>query len=146
VALGAFAGTGIVHGSNVIAIGIAGVSSVFGEVDHSCYVGNISGATVDTNTIHFVFVDSDGKLGTVPVDANGNKTTVPSPQGAQPRAMLRKVEEQAASIAALKSTVAQQQKGMEILRAQLKEQATQIQRVSVQGEVSKPASKVVTGP
>ena len=114
----------------------------FGEVDDSCYIGNIFGATVDTNTIQFVFVDSDGKLGTVPVDANGNKTTVPNPQGAQPQAMLRKVEEQAASIAALKSTVAQQQRGIEILIAQLKEQATQIQKVSAQVEVSKPASNL----
>ena len=65
------------------------------------------------------------------------------PHGAQPQAMLQKVEEQAASIAALKSTVAQQQKGMEILIAQLKEQAAQIQKVSAQVEISKPASKVV---
>ena len=51
MALGAFAGTSIVHASHVIAIGIDGVSSVFGEVGRSCYIGNISGATVDTNTI-----------------------------------------------------------------------------------------------
>jgi uncharacterized coiled-coil protein SlyX len=43
----------------------------------------------------------------------------------------------------LESKVAQQQKGMEALSAQLKEQATQIQKVSAQVEVSKPASKVV---
>src|SRR5205807_10020535 len=42
----------------------------------------------------------------------------------------KKVEEQQASITDLKSTVAQQQKGMEILTAQLKEQAAQIQKVS----------------
>jgi trimeric autotransporter adhesin len=56
----------------------------------------------------------------------------------------KKVEEQQASIAQLKSTVALQQKGMEVLTAQLKEQAAQIQRVSAQLEVSKPAPKVVT--
>jgi septal ring factor EnvC (AmiA/AmiB activator) len=55
----------------------------------------------------------------------------------------KKVEEQQASIAELKSTVAQQQKGMEVLTAQLKEQAAQIQKVSAQLEVSKPATKVV---
>jgi hypothetical protein len=48
----------------------------------------------------------------------------------------KKVEE-------LQATVAQQQKGMEVLTAQLKEQATQIQKVSAQLEVSKPAAKVV---
>jgi septal ring factor EnvC (AmiA/AmiB activator) len=55
----------------------------------------------------------------------------------------KKVEEQQASIAELKSTVAQQQKGMEVLTAQLKEQAAQIQKVSAQLEVGKPAAKVV---
>ena len=39
--------------------------------------------------------------------------------------------------------IAQQQKGMEALTAQLKEQAAQIQKVSAQLEVSKPAPKVV---
>jgi trimeric autotransporter adhesin len=65
----------------------------------------------------------------------------------------KKVEEQQASIAELKSTVAQQQKGMEVLTAQLKEQAAQIQKVSAQLaaaspsggglEASKPAPQVV---
>jgi uncharacterized coiled-coil protein SlyX len=55
----------------------------------------------------------------------------------------RKVQEQEASIAALKSTVAQQQKGMEVLTAQLKEQAAQIQKVSAQLEASKPAPRTV---
>ena len=55
----------------------------------------------------------------------------------------KKVEEQQASIAELKSTVAQQQKGMEVLTAQLKEQAAQIQKVSAQLEASEPAPQVV---
>ncbi len=55
----------------------------------------------------------------------------------------KKVEEQQANIAELKSTVAQQQKGMEVLTAQLKEQAAQIQKVSAQLEVNKPAPTVV---
>src|SRR5436309_4937424 len=45
----------------------------------------------------------------------------------------------------LEVTVAQQQKGMEVLTAQLKEQATQIQKVSAQLEVNKPATKVAGG-
>jgi hypothetical protein len=56
----------------------------------------------------------------------------------------KKVEEQQASIADLKSTVALQQKDMQVLTAQLKEQAAQIQKVSAQLEASKPAPKVVT--
>ena len=56
----------------------------------------------------------------------------------------KKVEDQQASIADLKSTVALQQKEMQVLTAQLKEQATQIQKVSAQLEASKPAPKVVT--
>jgi uncharacterized coiled-coil protein SlyX len=56
----------------------------------------------------------------------------------------KKVEVQQATIAELKSTVAQQQKGMEVLTAQLKEQAAQIQRVSTQMEMSKPAPRVTS--
>ena len=48
----------------------------------------------------------------------------------------KKVEE-------LQATVAQQQKGMEVLTAQFKEQAAQIQNVSAQLEMSKPAAQVV---
>jgi trimeric autotransporter adhesin len=43
----------------------------------------------------------------------------------------------------LETTVAQQQKGMEVLTAQLKEQAAQIQKVSAQLEVNKAAPQVV---
>jgi hypothetical protein len=43
----------------------------------------------------------------------------------------------------LQATVAQQQKGMDVLTAQLKEQAAQIQKVSAQVEVNKPAPQVV---
>ena len=56
----------------------------------------------------------------------------------------KKVEEQQASIADLKSTVALQQKDVQVLTAQLKEQAAQIQKVSAQLEASKPAPKVVS--
>jgi hypothetical protein len=47
----------------------------------------------------------------------------------------KKVEE-------LKATVAQQQKGMEVLAASLKEQASQIQKVSAQVELNKPAAQM----
>ena len=46
-------------------------------------------------------------------------------------------------VQALEATVAQQQKGMEVLTAQLKEQAAQIQKVGAQVQISKPAPQVV---
>ena len=55
----------------------------------------------------------------------------------------RKSSNRTASIAELKSTVALQQKETQVLTAQLKEQAAQIQKVSAQLEASKPAPKVV---
>jgi len=42
----------------------------------------------------------------------------------------------------LETTVAQQAKAIEVLTAQLKEQAAQIQRVSARLEVSKPKARV----
>ena len=47
------------------------------------------------------------------------------------------------TISQLKSKVAQQQKGMEVLAAQLKEQDSKLQRVSDQLELSKPAPQTV---
>jgi len=43
----------------------------------------------------------------------------------------------------LETTVAQQRNGMEVLATQLKEQTTQIQKVTAQIEMSRPASRVV---
>ena len=61
-----------------------------------------------------------------------------------------KVEQQATTIAQLKSTVAkqetsgtEQQKEIKALTATLREQASQIQKVSAQIEVSKPAPQMV---
>ena len=81
--------------------------------------------------------DADGKAYTVRYEAVNAML---------PNEFLRehkRVEAQEATITELKSTVAQQQKGMEILIAQLKEQAAQIQKVSAQIEMSKPAPQVV---
>jgi hypothetical protein len=54
----------------------------------------------------------------------------------------RKVNEQDATISQLKSTVLQQQKGMEALAASVKEQALKIQKVSAQIELNKLAPRV----
>jgi septal ring factor EnvC (AmiA/AmiB activator) len=62
----------------------------------------------------------------------------------------RKVEEQEAAITQVKSnaakqeaTIALQQKEIQALTASLKEQAAQIQKVSAQGEMSRPAPQTV---
>jgi hypothetical protein len=86
---------------------------------------------------HLVVRDSDGQPYTVRYDAVN--------------AMLlneflkehKKVESQQATISELKSTVGRQQKGMDILTAQLKDQAAQIQKVSAQVEMSRPLPWVV---
>jgi uncharacterized coiled-coil protein SlyX len=81
--------------------------------------------------------DSDGKPYTVRYDAVN--------------AMLlneflkahRKAQEQQATIAELRSTIAQQQKGMEALAVQVKEQSAQIQRVRAEMAASRPAPQFV---
>ncbi len=152
VVVGAGTGGAITTSSNVIAIGagVLGESSVFGELNNSCYIGNIHGRPVDPATVAPVFVDADGKLGTLTSAAAGNKMTAPNPQGAQPQAILNKflkehkrveeqeskIEKQEASIAELRSTTAHLQKRMEILTTQLKEQAAQIQKVNARLGIS----------
>ena len=54
----------------------------------------------------------------------------------------RKVEEQQATIAELKSTLAQQQKGLRTVTARLEQQAAEIQKVNKQLEASKSGSQV----
>ena len=58
--------------------------------------------------------------------------------------LLNEFLKQHKKVQSLETTVAQQQKGMDVLTAQLKEQAAQIQKVSAQLEVNKPAPQVVT--
>ena len=147
IGIGFFGGSSITTANNVIAIAASGVSSVFGQVDNACYIGGIYGQAIDGGTFGFVLVDTDGKLGIFTTDANGSKATVPSPLGLQQQATLnRKVEEQQATIVELKSAVAQQQKAMEVLIGQVREQASQIQKVSAQLEASKSAQQVVNNP
>jgi hypothetical protein len=55
----------------------------------------------------------------------------------------RKVEEQGRKAEAQEATITQLKKGMEVLIAQLKEQAAQIQKVSAEVEMGKRATKVV---
>jgi uncharacterized coiled-coil protein SlyX len=89
--------------------------------------------------------DEEGKVNTVRYDAvNAMLLNEFLKEHRRVEVQQTKIERQEATISELKSTVAQQQKGMEILTAQLKEQSAQIQKVSVQVGVSKPAPRVVT--
>jgi methyl-accepting chemotaxis protein len=62
----------------------------------------------------------------------------------------RKIEDQQATIADLKSTVAQERKDLQAtiaqLTARLDEQAAQIQKVSIQLEANKPSPQMVNNP
>jgi hypothetical protein len=137
-AVGRLAGQSITTGNNIIAIGVQvdGISTVFGEVDDSCYIDNIFDADIDLGTASVVGVDADGKLGTNTVDAAGNKVPLASLLGGQRQAMLNELRKEQKRVAELEGTVAR-------LAATVKEQAAQIQKVSAQLEVSKPAAKVV---
>ena len=55
----------------------------------------------------------------------------------------RKVQEQETMIAQLKASIAQQEKGMEVLAASLKKQAAQIAKVSTQIEATKSGARLV---
>ncbi|HEX4696789.1 MAG TPA: hypothetical protein VH254_03875 [Candidatus Udaeobacter sp.] len=147
IALGQGAGSNVTSADNVICIAVSGQ-----DVDNSCYIGHIHSQPVALGSALAVFVDATGKLGTNPVDANGDKMG-----GAQPQAMLneflkehRLVKQQEAAIVGLKSTVAKQEttitqlkQEMETVVARLKEHDSKIERVSDQIEMSNAAPKIV---
>ena len=149
-ALGDEAGSNLVDGEGNIYIGAQVQAGGTGEFEfirigddtaftfpYDTFIAGIANRAVDAGANpQLVLVDDTGKLGTVAVDAIGNKV-------ATPQAMLNESRNQQKRIAELEATVERQQKGMEALTAQLKEQATQIQKVSAQLEVSKPAPQVV---
>jgi len=126
-----------------------------GEVDHSCYIGNIYHGGVDFNTAVPVFVDQDGKLGTQGFD--GTKMVLPGSHRGDPQPMSnefrrehRNVQELKAWITKLDSRgvrqeaiIAEQRKQLEILATRFKEQAAQIQKVSAQVELKKTVSRTV---
>ena len=96
---------------------------------YDTFIAGIFNRAVDAGTAQFVFADTNGKIGTVLVDAVGNKV-------ATPQAMLNESRNQQKRIAELEGTVAR-------LAGMVKEQAAQIQKVSAQLEMSKPAPQVV---
>jgi hypothetical protein len=77
-----------------------------------------------------VFRGKDGEINTVRFEQVGAM-------------LLNEFLKEHKKVQSLEATVAQQQKGMEILTAQLREQAAQIQKVSARLEVNKAAPQVV---
>jgi uncharacterized coiled-coil protein SlyX len=77
-----------------------------------------------------VIRDAEGKVNTVRYDQVYNM-------------MLNEFLKEHKKVQELEATVAQQQKGMEALIAQVREQATQIQKVSTEMKMNKPAPQVV---
>jgi len=191
VAVGANAGSNVTTANNVICIGADG-----NNVDNSCYIGQIFGAT-SSNGVG-VFVNSNGRLGTTTSSRRFKEDVRPMAQASEPLLALEPVTfrykkeidpkgisqfglvaeevekvnpdlvvrdrdgkpysvrydqvnamllneflKEHKTVQDLETTVARQQKGMETLTAQLKEQAAQIQKISAQLEVNKPTPRVV---
>ena len=119
--------------NNVIAIG--GIAASLTPYENT-YIGGIYGASVNTGTALPVYVDTDGHLGTTLVNASGQKPRIRGPQGAQHQATLNEFQKQQKRITELENTVAG-------LVAMVKDQAAQIEKVSAQTELRKPAQRVV---
>jgi hypothetical protein len=117
---------------NVLSIGGIAASGIPFE---NTYIGGIYGASVNIGSLP-VYVDTDGHLGTSLVNGSGQKVRIRSPQGAQPQASFKEFQKQQKRIADLESTVAR-------LVATVKDQAAQIEKVSAQVELQKPAQRVV---
>jgi len=88
--------------------------------------------------------DRDGKLQTVRYDAvNAVLLNEFLKEHRKVETQQSEIEKQQATITELKLAVAQQQKGMEVLTAQLKEQAVLIQKVSAQLEARNSLPQIV---
>ena len=118
---------------NVLSIGGIAAS---GTPYENTYIGGIFGASVNTGTALPVYVDTDGHLGTTLVNAGGQKVRIRTPNGAQAQATFNEFQKQQKRIAELEATVAR-------LAATVKDQATQIEKVSARLELQKPVQRVV---
>jgi len=117
---------------NVISIGGIAAS---GTPYENTYIGGIYLAEVNVGTALPVYVDTDGHLGTSLVNASG-KVRTRTPKAAQPQVKLDEFQKQQKRIADLEGTVAR-------LAAIVKDQAAQIEKVSAQLELRRPARRVV---
>jgi hypothetical protein len=161
VVVGTGSGSGIGTGTRNIYVG-ENVDGIANEIrfirigdtsftDYDCFIAGIKDRAVSSATASLVFVDGNGKLGTVLVDAIGNATTVPIPQAFRVPGAPAEAKDPALSpdvpeskkqgmlnlkVEKLQATVARQQKQIDALSAGL-------QKVSAQLEVSKPAPQIV---
>ncbi len=125
-----YIGSGAGGSSDEVAFIRIGTPTIFG-FPYDTYIAGIKDRGVELATAAFVFADGNQKIGTIPVDADGNKVALPAPQ-----VMLNEFLKAQTRVAELEGTV-------ERLAATVKEQAAQIQRVSAQIEMGKPAPKVI---
>ena len=123
---------GFAGDENVISIGGVAASGTPYELT---FIGGIYNSTVSTDALP-VYIDSDGHLGTSPMNGSGTKVKLRAPQGAQPQATLNEFQKQQKRIAELEATVAR-------LVATVKDQSAQIEKVSAQLELRKPARRMV---
>ena len=145
--IGDFVGTLAANESNTIRIG--DLSNGNGAGSLACFIGGIFNnfqpvggsvveVTLDLATDELGWDMGPNQGGSAPVQ-RGVLAPRSAPQPhvrPQPQSMLNgKVEK-------LEATVAQQQKQIEILTMQLKEQAAQIEKVSASVEISKPAPQL----
>jgi hypothetical protein len=106
-----------------------------GELDFitDCYIQGIFGATATGGLP--VVVNADGKLGTVPAGSPLSMNNLLKQQ--QTVAELKTTTEKQAAVIALQAAQ------INTLTVALKDQATQIQKVSAQLEMIRPAPRVV---
>ena len=114
-AVGAGAGTDPGIGSNNVYIGDPGFDGDENVIPSAglppaelltkTFIGGIFMTAVSTDALP-VPVDSDGHLGTTPMNASGKKVRIRSPRGAQPQASLNEFQKQQKRIAELEATVA----------------------------------------
>ena len=115
IALGHGAGSSITTASDTICIGIDGV-----DVTDGCYIGHVFQEGIDPDNF-VIGIDVHGKIGT---------------HATSSAMRLSELLKDHKKVAELELTVA-------AVTAQLKEQAAQIQKVSVQVQMNKPTTKVV---
>jgi hypothetical protein len=124
-------------------------SSTDGFGSAACYIGGIFNnfQPVNGTTVFQVTLDiTNDHLGwDSGPSQGGSPPALPHRNAPQPRVRPQPQHQTTLNdkVEKLQATVAQQQKGMEVLTAQLKEQAAQIEKVSAQLEASKPAPQVV---
>ena len=110
--------------------------------DYDCFIAGIYGRAVSAaDSPLLVLVDSRGKLSTVSIDALLPGAKNPGVRRDAPRS--KKQAKLNLKVENLEATVAQQQNEIKALTAQLKGQAAQIQKVSAQLELNKPAPQTV---